>query len=332
MKTVVSLLLVMTAAGPSSPASNDPVPPEDSALPVVREMLRSNLPASRIEGIEMLEGVSSMASADIKLKALRDPDPAVRERAIRGLAAFPNDQLCARIVEDLRKGSAAELTALEQALPALRAKIENPLLDMLRDPDLKREQRVIAAYALGHTRSTLATEALAAVVWQDDRVLALTCVQALARAADPKALPYLRSMLGHKSEDVRWEVVHALGAQRGLEALDALVTVAVSTQETTPMIKRQAILCLGQSDDPDAIPLLIRCMEYSHTLRDVSGEALRELTGKRYGGSPLEWRRWYEEQRRVAQSPRELLASYQRNHVPQQQQSQLLGEFVFETE
>ena len=328
--SALSPTLPTSASGsPERPASPD----RDSALPVVREMLESDDLEIRVEGLDVLDKVSSEDMVDLKYKALFDREAVMRRRAAERLRAVPGSQLAPRVLDTLHTGTLFEIQVVEEVVPTLQDALEQPFVDVLEDGALSVDRRVLAAYALGCMKASSAIEGLARLVWQDNQELAMACVQALGRMRSVEAFPYLQSMLGHSSENIRWETVHGVGNLRTPEALHALVAVATSGQETNAMIRRQALLYLGSSDQAEAIPLLMQCMQYSQNLRDVAGEALRQLTGQRIGASPIEWQRWYEEALRTARSPDELLYSYKLKKAARQAQQprQLPVEIEVET-
>lgn len=298
------LLLASTAAGAAD------VSTADSAAPVVRQMLESDDPEIRAEGLDMLGDVPDVDSLELAHKAMFHVDAGVRSRSVERLVQFPADEVTSRLLDTLHTGTLFEIQVIEEMAPHLQPHIEPTVISVLEDEDAPRDRRVLAAYLTGCFKNTKAIEPLAKLVWQEDEVLAMASIQALGRMRNPATFPYLKSMLGHSSEELRWEAVHGVGNLHTDEALEALVAVATSGQEPNEMIRRQAVLYLGASNKGEAIPLLLRSMQYSQGLRDIAGEALGQLTGRRFGGSVIEWQRWFEEESRVVRSLDEMLLTH----------------------
>lgn len=296
--------------------------PSDSALPVIEQMLDSDEPGVQAEGLELLDGSQDLDSINLKYKALFHRDAAMRRRAVEGLLACSGDELVPLLLDTLGHGTLFEIQVIEDVARLLQPRVETPVLSVLTDADASGDRRILAAYLLGCLHAPHAIEPLAQIVWQEDHALAMASVQALGRMRMVQTFPYLQSMLGHASEDIRWEAVHGIGNLRSDEALHALVTVATSGTESNEMIRRQALIYLGASDKAEAIPLLIECMQYSQGLRDVGGEALRQLTGRHYGGSVIEWQRWYQEESRTAKSLDELLYSHKLKEAAREAEAQ----------
>lgn len=326
----LALYCALLAAGfhgvePGS-ASSPPVhPPEgsDSAIPVVRRMLESDQVPVRSEVLDLAERTSESELNTVRYKALFHEDTTLRHKAAESLAESGDPALVTRLLDTLHSGTLFEVQVIEDTASILQPAIEKPLIALLDAGDSTLSRKMLAAYLLGCMKAPDALEHLAGHVWRETEFeLAMACIQALGRMRIEETLPYFRSMLGHSREEIRWEAVHGVGNLRSRAALDTLVMVATNGSEPNEMIRRQALLYLGASDNAEAIPLLLQCMQYSQSLRDVAGEALRQLTGRRYGASPIEWGRWYEEQLRTVSSPEELLYSHKVKEAARQQQQQ----------
>lgn len=266
-----------------------------AAVSVLEDMAASPDPRTRANAFEGLAQTGDESYLEIGFAGLADPDPGVRDAARRYLARITIDTLLDRTLEMVLGGDPIHAAALDEALPRLRDRLENPLLFVLDSPEEPAVQRAAAAYCLGRMGSAAATEYLAAYALAPEPPVAIACAEALATIGDPQSLPALAALAGSPEPRIRLAAVVGLGKIGGPQALAMLESMAGNDYEPVAAVRREAVALLGYIGGESSIPVLIKVMNRYHDTRDLTFYALERITGLGIGPSPTEWTRWYNE-------------------------------------
>ena len=223
-------------------------------------------------------------------RMLRDPLPAVRFYAIRGLRELGEpdavgalsslygtlaQRLNDRSSESLRADARAILAALDLQVEILRALAEldaprgvDAFVDAARSPDTPRdsqtalriaeafyERRRMALHGLGYSASKEAAAVLQGPdgIGHADPRLRTVAVRSLAALGAPGAADHLLPALRDPVPEVRWTAAMALGRLRHTAALGPLIDLLA---DDFAEVRRQAALALGYIGKAEAnLPL-----------------------------------------------------------------------------
>lgn len=235
--------------------------------------------ALRIRITIALGAIRAPSAYDALARMLRDPLPAVRFHAIRGLRELGEpaaagdlaelyrtlaQSLAGRRFESLAADAPAVLTALGLQIEILRAlaELDAPrraaaFIDGARSPTIPRdsqaalriaegfyERRRMALYGLGYSASEEAAEVLAGGdgIGHPDPRLRAVAVRSLAVLGAPDAADRLLPALRDPVPEVRWTTALALGRLRHAGAVEPLIELLA---DEFGEVRRQAALALG---------------------------------------------------------------------------------------
>ena len=260
--------------------------------------------------------------AEALASALADEDSFVRLRAARvlGRLALP------RATESLAVAlSDEEPDVREAAVDALRwlgdPRAVSALIKALVDraPSVRWK----AASALAKTSDTRAVQPLITALSDEEPNVREWAAEALGEIGDPRAVHALTIRLADEEPTVRWRTASALGKLRDARAINALVTtlddeqpgvrrkaaealgrigepqatgpLAVSLRDKDSDVRTEAAAALQEIGDSRAVEPLIIALERATSSReaDVMTEALREISGQKFGAKPARWRKWW---------------------------------------
>ena len=246
--------------------------------------------ALRIRITIALGAIRAPSAYDALVRMLRDPLPAVRFHAVRGLADLGEpaaasdlarlyhelaDSLAGRDFESLAADAPAVITALGLQIEILRtlAALDarrgiDAFIDGATSPEVPRdsqtalriaegfyERRRMALHGLGYSasrRAAVVLEGADGISHPDPRLRAVA-VRSLAVLDAPGAAARLVPVLRDPVPEVRWTAAMALGRLRHAGAVDALVE---RLDDEFGEVRRQAALALGYIGEPDAsLPL-----------------------------------------------------------------------------
>lgn len=223
--------------------------PADQAIATQQQRLNSSEIEERRDAIMRLGAMHLPAASRVVVPALQDPAPIIRASAAKAVLSL----------------GAEESATL--------------LLPLLNDKDefVRRE----AAYALGHTHSRSATNALSERLLKDkeDGVRAAAAV-ALSEIADEAAVVALVQTLTSNQEKnvfVMRAAATALGRIRSRAGTAALISTLGNVKLPSD-VRREAARSLGQIGDPTAAPALkAAATDTDPYLAQIAHEAFRKL-------------------------------------------------------
>jgi HEAT repeat protein len=277
----------------------------EALVPAISQRLDSNQPLVRAHLLQLLARFDTNASREGLVKGLKDPNKAVRQAALNGLATQGGDENIADICSLL---SDADLTVQSAAIETL-SKIRSPhtikhlitvlqdeseyvrraavevlnevgdqnavkdLLNALRDVDWWVKVR--AADALGAIGGPKVFDAVIALIKDKDEFLRRTAVEILNTSKDPRAVDRLIEALRDEDWWVRERAVDALAAIGDARAVPHLVEMLEENPEAGQVVIR-ALATLG--DKAAVNPLLKQLDNTNNALRKEALKALESLT------------------------------------------------------
>lgn len=253
---------------------------------LLAELDRVRDEALRIHITIALGAIRAPSAYDALVRMLRDPLPAVRFHAVRGLADLGEpaaagdlaglyrelaESLAGRRFESLAADAPAVVAALGLQIEILRALVEldaprgvDAFIDGATSPAVPRdsqtalriaegfyERRRMALYCLGYSASRRAADVLEGAdgIGHPDPRLRTAAVRSLAVLAAPGAAARLLPVLRDPVPEVRWTAAMALGRLRYAGAVDALIE---RLDDKFGEVRRQAALALGYIGEPKA--------------------------------------------------------------------------------
>ena len=219
---------------------------------------------------------------EVLAEVLDDPDPKVREMAIRALDKIRDDSAVDLLIQALTDSNAEVRRRAARAL----GKIENPgtiqaLGTALDDEDPQVRQMVIRA--LGDIEESSAVEWLIPLLRDPDVEIRREAARALGEIEDPGAVEALGAALNDQDLEVRQEVIQALGDIEESSAVEWLIPLL---RDPDVEIRREAARALGEIGDPGAVEALGAALNDPDL--EVLQRAIRAL-GRTYDQSAVEW-------------------------------------------
>ncbi|HJZ83604.1 MAG TPA: HEAT repeat domain-containing protein [Polyangia bacterium] len=214
--------------------------------------------------------------------AMGDGSWRVRKEAVARLAQWPDPAgavpaLIAALSEDANVGLR---NAAVEALAAIGKPAVVPLLTALRAGG---EHRKLIVDALGAIGDPQAVEPLCTAMEGSDENLRAAAAEALGRIGGPRVADALVSALHHEDLMTRLAALESLariGAQVPLERIRPLLDV--------PILRRAAVLALGQSGSAEALPYLLDALaDRTRGVREAAAVALTRLSANAPTGEIL---------------------------------------------
>ena len=277
----------------------------EALVPDISQRLDSNQPLVRTHLLQLLSRFDTALSYERLVKALSDPNKAVRQTALNGLASLRAEEnigdICVLLSDnDLTVQSTAIETLIKIRSPhtikhlinvlqdeseyVRRAAVEvlnevgdqnavKDLLNALRDVDWWVKVR--AADALGAIGGPKVFDAILALITDKDEFLRRTAVEILNTSKDPRAVDRLIEALRDEDWWVRERAVDALAAIGDSRAVPHLITMMEENPEAGQVVIR-ALSTLG--DKQAVAPLLKQLDNTNNALRKEALRALENLT------------------------------------------------------
>ena len=257
---------------------------------LLAELDRVRDEALRVRITVALGAIRAPSAYDALVRMLRDPLPAVRFHAVRGLGELGEpaaagdlarlyhelaESLAGRSFESLAADAPAIITTLALQIELLRAlagldarRGTEAFIDGAASPPIPRdsrtalriaegfyERRRMALHGLGYSASRRAVGVLegAGGIGHPDPRLRAVAVRSLAVLDMPGTAARLLPVLRDPVPEVRWTAAMALGRLRHAGAVDALIE---RLNDGFGEVRRQAALALGYIGEPRAsVPL-----------------------------------------------------------------------------
>jgi len=218
----------------------------------VKQLLDSKSAGQRLNALQVYVHLKGIGYPEILLECAGDPDPLIRQQAIRLMADYTQDRFKSALVhalsdEDPRVRQAA-ISALASSKPEGGM---DPLLAALEDPDLWI--RASAARVLGNYGYPLALMPLIHHVNNDIPPVKIACLEALGMLEDEKALGVILEQLRHPDIEVQKAALQALGAYVSPRARRVLEEYSGHSDWR---LRAAAIAALSVKPDPSVIPRL----------------------------------------------------------------------------
>lgn len=282
---------------------------EPSPLEVFERYIQDRDPALRRKAVSQLADQRGGAVVEALLRALRDEDSLVRDRAEAILVAKRDrsDE-----IEALAKHGFTKQTA---------------------------EVRAVAVKALV-AAGTAGVPALRTALDDKDPFVRVAAARGIAAAGDRSSAPKLHELLTAREPIVRAAACDAIGEILGAEAVGTASAVALGDVAAEPRIA--AVRVLGRFPTADSVAQVARCLvhpswslrvaaaeslaehgvgeaavreaakelvdaigrEERRRVKRAMGEALWSLTGIDFGPEPDLWRKWYSEAGRTFDPPK----------------------------
>jgi HEAT repeat protein len=227
-------------------------------------------------------------SAIFKL-CLKDPEEAVRQRAIGGLWEYEDRSLIPTLVEILESDCSGEVrasaatalgkfAALAQdgkLLPKDAELVETSLMKGLKNEGEWLEVRRRALESVAVFRSPVVTEFIHWAYDSDDQKLRCSSIYAMGKTGQPQWLSLLFRELQNPSSPVRYEAAHACGELDDEQAAPHLIPLL---QDDDTQVQLAAVGALGEVGGPLARRALRRCLKWGDpVLEDAARSALESI-------------------------------------------------------
>lgn len=288
-------------------------PDNQTARPVLTETVQAEDVETRLSALEGLAQTAPAENIDAFVAALSDGAPHVRDTAARILSRLNPASVFERIMFVLcgNDGAAASGEAasgeaasrMYSVLPLLKESLDAGMIHVLESGAETPLRKQVAAYCLGRMNSTAGIPALAAMTWNGDADLALSCMDALVAIRDPVILRRLAELAGHPLPQVRTLALQGIADVGGPEAIATLNRLALDPPQADEALASQAVSLLGSTKDLNVVPLLIEIMRRHLPVRRAAVEALRQITGEDLGDRPSDWQEWFQNKQRAMSSP-----------------------------
>lgn len=266
---------------------------EDS-IPVLTEALRDV--DTRAAAVAGLVAIQSDGKAEAVAPYLIDPDPDIREAAVRVLGEDVEANV-PRLVPmlDDRDGGVRKL-ALKYLKGLKIDGIEDKLVSLLGDPDV--ETRQFASYALRDNATSASVEALLDTVKNDnDKMTRANCIISLGNIGDTRAVLPLIDILDNGEEALYAHVFIALGALKADEAIPYVEEIIASKRQPWSVVEASLDFYKGitgpasvdpwipylDTDDEHYLLATIEIMATKGTSKDT--EAIKALEKLAAGGN-----------------------------------------------
>jgi HEAT repeat protein len=259
--------------------------PLNRTLDTLLTLVSHPKPLVRALALNNLWPSTDWRAIDVRITALKDPDPAVRIAAVTSLRApFENfGEETPRYSDGDRINITYFLLPLLSE-PKLRDAVIStlgtlavpdaiePILPFLDDPDYQRRQDVIRT--LGMFRHPRATLPLIRLLTREHPELVEVALRSLGQIGDPRAVRPLCGLLKSQDSHLRAVAADALGEIKDRTAFPALMAVL---EDEAVWVRQSAITALGKLRDSRAVPVLTALVEKRELLSPTAAYALGSI-------------------------------------------------------
>lgn len=254
---------------------------KDDAVPALTRGMESDDYRIRLNAVYVLDRINTPATLPARIKAASDAHPQVRAQAVSGLPAYNGDEAHRALLKALKDPDSAVRNAAagafrprdEKALPgnSIRYATAGVLIPLLDDP----ATQYAAADTLGRLGMNIAARPLLKLLKAEDKEVRWAAVQALGRLKDKQVAVELAAAMRDEDAHVRMYAAGALGELGDLRTTPALVE-ALSDREV--FVRRDAAGALGRIGDLRAVPsLLVLLEDPDEWVRASAADALGQI-------------------------------------------------------
>jgi chemotaxis protein methyltransferase CheR len=200
------------------------------------------------------------------LELLKSSDPAVRRRAVRDLAAFPQKEVVIALADalgDPNKG--VQNAALESLTQMRHPEVVQGLLPVIRGSDLNT--RNAGMTVLKNFGPMAVTPLVAAVDAAQDVDEIIQILVVLGNIGSPLATDTVLKFVGHDDDNIKTTAVEALGKIQDPKAVKTLI----NTYHQTDILKYSIVEALGNIAVKEARPVVMGSLESEDVLEYFSG-------------------------------------------------------------
>jgi HEAT repeat protein len=221
-------------------------------------------------------------------KALKDPDPADRVRAVRALASIGGSQAVEQLIAALTDPSDEVWNEAREALEHTGPLALVPLIAALKDSN-SSTIRQSAAWVLGDIGDEQAIDALIGSLQDQNGIVRFNAVKALVKINAARAVEPLVAALNDEDSDVRL-IARVELEGIGLPAMPALIAALGDTAPNARIQAAYALAELGEkfvgtpSVDSSVEPLIASLSDPERVVRQNATWALARIADKRATG------------------------------------------------
>ncbi len=210
-------------------------------------------PARRREVVRLLGTYPAPQVEDALMRALRDPDVAVRIEAAKSVGRARVEQAAPKLKEWLSDPNAALRTSAAQTLGLVGGSRVTPsLVRALGDATPEVRSAAVTALATIGDRSSVIP--LLGRLDDDEVAVRLTTTEVLGELGDRRAVMPLIGRARDEAPEVRTAVFRALGVLGDTRAVGALVQ---GLSDTAEEVRMSAIIALGRLESPQGVEPLV---------------------------------------------------------------------------
>lgn len=237
----------------------------------------------RIEAGEALARLGSEKGIEILIEYTKDMDKNTRNRAIEALGRIGGDVAVKHLLELLRDENTREEAEDELDDYIKNAEICNTelFIDAVKDDD--PIIMIMAIKALAKAKDHRAVDLLKRCLKNENKAVRVSAIWSIERYEDCKAVPTLIQDLRDKDEDVRY---HAAMVLKNFKCRESVEALAKALDDEYYLVYRYAAYSLGEIGSDMAITALIRFLE---TRKDnYAAQGLGKVKDKRALGRAVE--------------------------------------------
>lgn len=230
---------------------------KNDVLGKIRRLLQSASIPTRLNALSIYVNIQGEGYPDQLLLASKDPDPAIRQKAVSLMGRFGEEQFADQLVLSLADESPQVRLAAINAIVKLRpGKGIEPLISSLEDSDIWI--RTAAAQALGQYRQASAAEPLLRHLESDLPPVRIAVIEALGNLGQANMRGVLFRCAADPDVEIRRAAVLALARIPGEDVFRRLLDAA---RDSDWRIRAAAATALGIRGDAKALEPLYRALD-----------------------------------------------------------------------